>query len=292
VAQFAGTMDDVRLRKDVIRILTEGFKKVMGLTSSPASEESSRREPGRGMSARSSRAQARGLAETIETSNWSERSQEILETEIHHQLADLPLPLYLTTNIDNFMALALEAQKSCKSVRRESIQWHRPPQEAQYPDLDPPPDKEHLEHPVVLHLFGTEDDPSSMVLTQDNYLDYLARISRDHEFLLPPSVAAALTQNTLLFLGYHLDSLDLKVIMRGLLTQLDLKRWDRLRVIVQLESWPDKQDEQEEVVQYLRKYFAKSQEAQIDVYWGSTRQFVADLHSRWQGYQEERNGKA
>jgi hypothetical protein len=101
---------------------------------------------------------------------------------------------------------------------------------------------------------------------------------------LPPSVQQALTKNTLLFLGYRLEELDLKVITRGLLTQLDLKRWDRLRVAVQIEVTPDKEEKKQEIVQYIQKYFAKAQGAQIDVYWGSAQQFVADLHARWQAY--------
>jgi hypothetical protein len=151
----------------------------------------------------------------------------------------------------------------------------------QFPELEPLPS---LDNPVVLHLFGTEDDLDAMVLTQDNYLDYLARISRDHEHLLPPSVQQALTRNTLLFLGYRLEELDLKVMTRGLLTQLDLKRWNRLRVAVQIEASPDKEEKQEEIVEYFRSYFAQAQGTRIDVYWGSARQFIEDLHARWQAY--------
>jgi len=36
-----------------------------------------------------------------------------------------------------------------------------------------------------------------------------------------------------------------------------------------------------EVIRYFRKYFSNSQ---IDVYWGSAHQFMADLHTRWQEY--------
>ena len=89
---------------------------------------------------------------------------------------------------------------------------------------------------MVLHLFGQDDDPLSLVLTEDDHLDYLARIARDYEYLLPTSVNAALASTTLLFLGYRLEDLDLKVIMRGLLTHLDLDKWGMLHVAVQLEA--------------------------------------------------------
>ena len=78
--------------------------------------------------------------------------------------------------------------------------------------LSPPPS---ADNPVVLHLFGTDQDPASMVLTEDNHLDYLARISHDQEIFLPASVNALLAKNTLLFLGYRLEDLDLKVILRA-----------------------------------------------------------------------------
>ena len=120
-----------------------------------------------------------------------------------------------------------------------------------------------------------------MVLTEDDYLDYLARISRDYEYLLPTSVQDRLASTTLLFLGYRLEDLDLKVIMRGLLCNLNLEQWDMLHVAVQLESSIVDNAKQEEVTRYFQKYFSKSK---IDVYWGTTQQFIADLHARWQEY--------
>jgi hypothetical protein len=126
-----------------------------------------------------------------------------------------------------------------------------------------------------------------MVLTEDDYLDYLARISRDYEYLLPTSVQEALASTTLLFLGYRLEDLDLKVIMRGLLTNLDLERWDMLHVAVQIEAAQvdeaEYEDKGKEVIRYFQKYFGKSR---IDVYWGNVHQFVADLHARWKEYHD------
>ena len=120
-----------------------------------------------------------------------------------------------------------------------------------------------------------------MVLTEDDYLDYLARISRDYEYLLPTSTQEALAASTLLFLGYRLEDLDLKVILRGLLTNLDLERWGMLHVAVQLEDPVVEQAQVDEITRYFQKYFAN---ARIDVYWGSTTQFVNELHAHWQEY--------
>lgn len=153
----------------------------------------------------------------------------------------------------------------------------------QFPEIVPLPT---LDDPIVLHLFGTEEEPASMVITQDDHLDYLALVSRDHEHLLPASVQKALTQNTLLFLGYRLRDLDLKVITRGLLRQLKLERYNRLRVVVQIEDSPENDAKKRAVMQYIQNYYAKAHKAQIDVYWGTTHQFIADLYARWQEFVE------
>jgi hypothetical protein len=279
VAQYVDALDEVRLRRDVIRILTSGYRKTMELRDEPSTRK--KHGPGRRRRRRAGPAQPTGLAETIQGSNWSERSLEILESEPHHQLADLPLPLYVTTNFDNFMTLALEGLGY--RVRRIIIPWHLPVPDAD--ELGPEPDLEPSEDPVVLHLFGTEKNPDSMVLTQDNYLDYLARISRDHEHLLPATIAEALAENTLLFLGYRLEDLDLKVITRGLLAPLNLQGHPRrFRVIAQLEDLPEEEEQRKAIVDYLNSYFADPDWVRINVYWGSPQQFVADLHARWQAY--------
>jgi hypothetical protein len=258
VAQFISTKDNRRLRKDVVRSLTQGLNRRMGNRDKNIDNR-------------------RGLCETIQSTDWSARSRELFENELHHQLADLKLPLYITTSFDSFMATALGAKG--RPARREVINWRKKistKNGSPHKDIDPDASPDN---PVVLHLFGDETDLLSMVLTEDDHLDYLAQISRDYEYLLPTGVQDRLASTTLLFLGYRLEDLDLKVIMRGLLTNLDLERWDMLHVAVQIESTGFGQAAQEEVVSYFQKYFSNSR---IDVYWGSARQFMAELHSRWQ----------
>lgn len=169
------------------------------------------------------------LSQAIEQAGWPALGRQLFESEIHRQLADLGLPLYLTANFDNFMALSLKDKAG--RVRRDTVPWRKPASDRT--NLAMPLSSED---PVVLHLFGTDDDLLSMVITEDDHLDYLARISHDHEYFFPVSVNERLASTTLLFLGYRLEDLDLKVIMRGLLTHLDLERWGMLHVAVQLES--------------------------------------------------------
>ena len=220
----------------------------------------------------------------ITQAGWREQLREAGGDDLHAQLADLALPIYLTTNNDPLMTLALEAAPldgAERQPRRLSVAWRERQKAHESPphwNLEPPASPEE---PLVLHLFGKDDEPLSLVLTEDDHLDYLARIARDYEYLLPTSVNAALASTTLLFLGYRLEDLDLKVIMRGLLTHLDLDKWGMLHVAVQLEAAHADEGQEKEVISYFQKYFAH---ARIDVYWGSPQQFVADLHARWQAF--------
>lgn len=260
VAQFVGTLDNRRLRREVQQALVNGLSRRLG------------QELGK-------EARRLSLADVTEKLEWAQRSKELVENEIYHQLADLKLPLYVTTSFDSFMTQALRAHGT--DARRQVVDWRQPPSTtAQRPhhDLDPPASPDS---PVVLHLFGSDDDLLSMVLTEDDYLDYLARISRDYEFLLPTSVNESLASTTLFFLGYGLDDIEMKVLMRGLLTNLDLERWDMLHVAVQIDEAGLDQTRYTEVIQYFQRYFSK---LKIDVYWGSAHQFMAELHARWQEY--------
>jgi hypothetical protein len=91
VTQFIGTLDNRRLRKQVLSVLVEQFRKRMCLPAATV-----------GM--------PQTLSDVAEGACWATTSLDVVESEIHHQLADLELPLYVTTNIDNFMTLALQAR--------------------------------------------------------------------------------------------------------------------------------------------------------------------------------------
>ena len=273
VAQFIGSQDSRQLRLDLMRLYREGLLTRLGLPADKEDDASGKSSQQRSRKKRKRPSQQPPLSKLIREANWSARSQALLESEIHHQLAALELPLYVTTNPDNFMLLALEAQGL--DARRERL---NPPVEGQHYALSPPID---LDSSVVFHLFGTDEEPNSLITTQDEYLDFLTRVAWDETYL-PTDVRAELASNTLLFLGYRFEDLDLKVILRGVLAQLNQVGHGRVGVAVQIEDAFADPAKQQEVVNYFRRYFTQ---VKIDVYWGSTHQFVADLHARWQAYE-------
>jgi hypothetical protein len=137
------------------------------------------------------------------------------------------------------------------------------------------------QRPVVFHLHGHLDVPRSMVLTEDDYLDFLVRITTDPE-ILPPRIQEAFTDSTVLFLGYGLADTNFRVLFRALVEYLE-KSSSRSHVSVQLPQVP--QDMTGEQRQSIQKYFDKYYGSlQIRVYWGTCREFVSELSRRWEAF--------
>ena len=222
------------------------------------------------------------MGETAEAIGWARRVLEIQENEIHHQLAELGLPLYVTTNTDSFMYEALKQQKDV-SPRRIGLQWEKP--EAGTPQWVISPEPSPKE-PVVLHLNGFDGDPEQLrhlVLSEDDYLEHFVRLSRDQAIVLPSNILGMLSSHSFLFLGYHLDDWELRVILQGLTKQIAQTSTSRkTHVGVQLEL--EEELTSDEAMNYLQRYM---QEFKVDIYWGSTHQFVNELSKRWQDYLEE-----
>ena len=206
---------------------------------------------------------------------------------IHRVLASLQLPIYLTTNYDNLMVRAL--QEVDRDARREICRWNRLLLEQESSAFDtgyePTP-----ANPVVFHLHGHTGVPESIVLTEDDYLDFLVNISKDLSVspagpqlraALPIKIRNALRNTTLLFVGYKLADLNFRVILRGLLGSIE-QSTKRISIAVQLP--PDSTNLQEEVQrtqEYLEQYFNWT--LNLQVYWGPADDFAAELQQRLGG---------
>ncbi|HEY5573196.1 MAG TPA: CHAT domain-containing protein, partial [Anaerolineales bacterium] len=143
------------------------------------------------------------FTETAEALAWAERVLELQENETHHLLADLRLPLYVTTNFDNFMYEALKHKGT--APRRVGPRWQQPEAGSPQYVLTPKPTPEQ---PVVFHLNGHDGDPEQfahLVLSEDDYLAHVVRLSRDQETILPANLLGLLSSHSFIFLGFQLD---------------------------------------------------------------------------------------
>ena len=191
--------------------------------------------------------------------------------EPHGVLANLPLPVYMTTNYDDFMVQALRSRN--KDPKPELCRWNKlvkdqPSIFESEPGFNPTP-----ANPVVFHLHGRDEVPESLVLTEDDYLDFLVNISRD-QTLLPLRIQRALTGASLLFIGYRLADWSFRVIFRGLVSSMEASL-RRISVAVQLSP------EDQNVQNYLADYFGN---INVKVYWGTAREFSAELRERWEEF--------
>jgi hypothetical protein len=194
--------------------------------------------------------------------------------EIHGVLADLPLPVYITTNYDDLMERALKSRG--KTPIQNICLWNEKLKQLKPipSDYFPTPEK-----PLVFHIHGIYEIPKSLVLTEYDYLDFLAAISKKPN-PFPPCIRDAFTDSSLLFLGYRIADWDFHVLFR-ILAEF-LKRYQRQHYSVQLVPGVDVPETQKEKAQkYLDQYFYK---LDIHVYWQDCREFAEELRTRWEAF--------
>lgn len=201
------------------------------------------------------------------------------ENEPHRVLARLPIPIYLTTNYDNFMFRALSKQD--RDAKRELCRWNTLARtEPSRFDTGYEPT---VANPVVFHLHGHTESPSSIVLTEDDYFDFLVNISSDPQ-LLPQRIRKALTETSVLFIGYGLADWNFRVLLQGLSRFME-RGLGRKHLAVMVPPPTDKTDseqQQEKAQAYLSAYY---QNIDVRVVWAKASDFCAELGERWKGSQ-------
>ena len=196
--------------------------------------------------------------------------------ETHGILADLPLPVYMTTNYDDFMTRSLRSRG--KKPNRELFRWNselardQPSVFDSKPGYSPTP-----EEPVIFHLHGHSGVPELLVLTEDDYLDFLVNISSS-QYKLPHWIERALAGSTLLFVGYSLADWNFRVLFRGLVsTREQSLRYGNFTVQVLPLPADATEENRQQIQRYLDKYFGK---IEVRVYWGTAAEFAAELRER------------
>lgn len=200
--------------------------------------------------------------------------------QVHGQLARFDLPLFVTTNYDDLMYRALQ-------------HWNRKPRTAQsmwYPtangDASPLADRDYepsAAEPLVFHLHGHHQVPESLVLTEDDYIEYLVRLAGEKDLaagvgsgLLPPYVRGLLRSKPLLFVGYSLRDWTFLVLFRTLLHGVPVSQ-RRNHVSVQIDP---KERSASRAKAYLKEYLAAQR---IEIFWNSADEFAHELSERLRG---------
>ena len=179
-------------------------------------------------------------------------------------LARLNLPLYLTTSYHTFLEAALVY--AGKKPRTEFCRWNQrlePSSRECVSDYQP-----SSEEPLVYHLFGLDTQPESLVLTEDDYLDFLVNLTLDMSQKtdrIPRCIRRALADSSLILLGYDLRSWEFRTLFWGLIRNRPLSKQENVSVQVAPDD-PEKC--------YLDKYLS---EASFRVVWGEVHQYIQEL---------------
>lgn len=185
-------------------------------------------------------------------------------------VAALPTEVFVTTGVTDLLQDALRARG--KEPITRSFRWISGGQDQ--PRKRTPVLAPAVKTPLVYHLFGRLDDPTSLVLTQDDYFEWLTAWIGDRRSNIPGPVMTALTNNSLLFLGYRLDDWDFRVVFQGIKSFLGGIGTRRLQH-VGVQFKPENQMIDPEAAQrYLDSYF---KEDRVDIYWADTRTFLDEL---------------
>jgi hypothetical protein len=244
-------------------------------------------------------AEAKRLPQLIET--IGERLS-IMDTRTetappYAQLAELPFPIVVSANPDSLLTVTMAEQarrgQSDKEPETATFLWNRDLNALRATKSDqvlsnyndngkksPTP-----QHPLIYHLLGRLEVPESLVLTEDDYFDYLMHINvnpgtpKKGDYYVPTKVVLAMQTWTMLFLGFQMDDWSFRVLLRSIAYLGDNARAyarppGRLTIAVQIDPQVEDRDPNE-VRSYLKNQYQNV--ANIRIYWGSTLQFINEL---------------
>jgi hypothetical protein len=198
------------------------------------------------------------------------------------KLANVQFSNYITTSYHDFMERAL-----IKAERKPITQFlflDSAGAEITAPILDdtgkisdPIENLEGTESsPVVYHLFGLENYPESLVISEDDYVNFLVAAVTDTDTnhpMLPMGLRKILSANHLLLLGYQLQDWDFRVLFRLILHLRN--RSPKPGIFMQI---PPKR-EVKNLLNHLMKYFNPKE---FDVEWKSPTEFTQELWKMWE----------
>jgi hypothetical protein len=132
---------------------------------------------------------------------------QLKTTAFHRNIAALPFRLCITSTPDDFLYNAL--RDANKSPTRQFYNFRRPrPIQLPEPTVD---------RPLVYHLYGYPDEPDSLVITENDLVDFLVSVVRN-EPPVPPRILAQLgrLETTCLFVDLGFKNWYLRILLRVL----------------------------------------------------------------------------
>lgn len=181
-------------------------------------------------------------------------------------LANLPIKVFLTTSPHTFVEDALTA--AGKQPLTELCRWRR-----ELDNIDPaisPGYRPTPQQPLVYHLHGLDAYPDSLVLSEDDHLEFLVNICQGAGNNAMDRVHGLVRQalfDDLILLGFSLADWGFRGLYAGLIKP-NGRQEDRGVCCLQLV--PDRTEQQ-----YLEDYLER--EARFEVFWGTLHEYALEL---------------
>jgi hypothetical protein len=227
------------------------------------------------------------LGKILSTVQVPDFSLSEYENTLYAVLADLNLPIYITTNYDHLMEEALKSRG--KDPTTEFCRWNRPIIEyakrarisfaSDDLDYDPTP-----ANPLVFHLYGDMHHPISMVLTEQDYFDFMLNMSNldENSVALPTIVRSSFAISSQLFIGYKLDDMNSRIMLRSIGNFLKTVEPPLSIAII---SPTDKSSGQ--VQKYLDAYTRSM--FKLNIFWHDLFLFLVELRNRFNTFKKMRS---
>ncbi len=198
--------------------------------------------------------------------------------DVHRLLARLPAKVFVNANRDNFLRDALIEQGKRPQVQLCTWKSVNDMPKQIGPELA----KTYVptvENPLVFHVFGNLEYPDSLVLTEDDYFDFLTAVTRAEslkKLRIPSVVTSAFAASGWLLLGFQPDDWDFRVLLSAILKQPGNRQGeDCVRVAVQMNPTEGLLIDPDRATQYVASFFQA--QGRMMTFWGTPRAFMSKL---------------
>lgn len=151
------------------------------------------------------------------------RGNSIATSPALRMLAALPFPITITTNYDNLFDMALYQANTIRGQQKQpQIRIYRPGLNDR-PEPVPPLFSE--DSPLLLKLHGAFDFPDSIVVTENDYLDFIQKMGDNRTHPIHEFIRVRLMQWPVLFVGYSLRDYNFRLLLRILRWNMSEADW-------------------------------------------------------------------
>jgi hypothetical protein len=173
------------------------------------------------------------------------------------------LDLFVSTTFDSLLENAINAERFGGTPMTEVLSY------APNRVVDLSAEREHLQRPVVYHLFGRLSASPTYVISDEDLLEFICALQSEH--LAPEKLFHELEHNHLLFIGSNFTNWLARLFLRMAKRQRLSDPRDVGEVLAD-----DTTSQDERLMSFLQQVSVRTR-----IYMGAEK-FVDELHARWQ----------